>query len=209
MDRAQERTKQGPTKKAHSAAKGTEADDQQVQQLYVLDEETGTMRPVTMAHMATPKQGGKRGKGGKSGKAKKTQPAPAATQPVAQQPQSATDAPRGMCRSYSVDGHCPRWEEHDFGPFQHFGPDQIVKSTNGYWKPKKGAKPGLAGSALQGFHAEPGEDPEGEDPEWAWETGSVGSQQSARSARSARSAASQRPALAIVVRCVSHDTTTF
>ena len=163
--------------------------------MYMLDDD-GVMRPVTMANMVTPKQvgGGKRGKGGKSGKAKKPQTAPAAT--VAQQPQSATDAPRGMCRSFYVDGHCPRWDEHGFCPFQHFGPDQIVKSTNEYWKPKQGAKPGLAGSA---HHAEPREDPEGEDPEWAWETGSVGSQQSARSARSARSAASQRSALATVV----------
>ena len=60
-------------------------------------------------------------------------------------------------------------------------------------------KSGLGSSALQGFHAEPREDPEGEDPEWAWATGSVGSQQSARSARSARSSASQRSALATVV----------
>ena len=195
VDGAQERTKQGPVKKAHSAAKGTDDPDQQGQQLYMLDDETGTMRPVTMAHMATPKQGGKKGKGGKTGKAKKAQQAPAVAQPVAQQPQSTTDAPRGMCRSFSVDGHCPRWDEHGFCPFQHFGPDQIVRSTNGYWKPKQGAKSGLGSSALRGFHAEPREDPEGEDPEWAWETGSVGSQQSARSARSARSSASQRSAL--------------
>ena len=201
VDGAQERTKQGPVKKALSAAKATEAEvrDQRAQQMYMLDDEAGVMRPVTMANMVTPKQGGggKRGKGGKSGKAKKPQTSPAAT--VAQQPQSATDAPKGICRAFYVDGHCPRWEEHGFCPFQHFGPDQIVMSTNGYWKPKQGAKPGLAGSALQGFHAEHRDDPEGEDPDWAWENGSVGSQHSARSARSARSAASQRSALATVV----------
>ena len=104
VDGAQERTKQGPVKKAHSAAKGTDDPDQQGQQLYMLDDEIGTMRPVTMAHMATPKQGAKKGKGGKTGKAKKAQQAPAVAQPVAQQPQSTTDAPRGMCRSFYVDG---------------------------------------------------------------------------------------------------------
>ena len=81
VDGAQERRKQGPAKKAHSAAKVAEAEehDHRAQQMYMLDDD-GVMRPVAMANMVTPKQvgGGKRGKGGKSGKAKKPQTAPAA-----------------------------------------------------------------------------------------------------------------------------------
>ena len=156
------------------------------------------MQPISMAHMAQQKSGGKRGKGCKGCTPKKAKPATPATQ---QPPQQAhhPDIPRQMCRAYYVDDQCPRWAEHGFCPYQHFNPDQITMGTNGYWKPKPGARPGLTGSTFQGFHAEPRGDPEGEDPEWAWETGSVGSQQSARSARSARSAASQRSALATAV----------
>ena len=155
MDGVQERTKQGPSKKAHTTAKGTakaEDQDQPMQQLYMLDQETGVLQPVSMAHVVQQKSGGKRGKGGKGAKPKKTKPATPATQPAPQQPLSIADMPRGMCRAYYVDGQCPRWEEHGFCPFQHFTPDQIALGTNGYWKPKPGARPGLAGSTLQDFH---------------------------------------------------------
>ena len=57
VDGAQERTKQGPAKKAHSAARVAETavHDQRAQQMYMLDDEAGVMRPVTMANMVTPK----------------------------------------------------------------------------------------------------------------------------------------------------------